>query len=39
MAWMYRTRGGSGEGCMRLWSMVWLKPYSTVAAISSDIKK
>src|SRR5580693_3011982 len=39
MAWMYRTKGGSGEGCMRLWSMVWLKPYTTVAAISSDMKK
>jgi len=39
MAWMYRTNGGSGEGCIRLWSMVWLKPYTTVAAISSDMKK
>jgi len=39
MAWMYRTKGGSGEAWMRLWSMVWLKPYTTVAAISSDMKK
>jgi hypothetical protein len=26
MAWIYRTKGGSGERWMRLWSMVWLKP-------------
>jgi len=39
MAWMYRTKGGSGEACMRLWSMVWLKPYTTIAAIKSAMKK
>jgi hypothetical protein len=39
MAWMYRAKGGSGERCMSLWSMVWLKPYTAVAAISSDMKK
>jgi hypothetical protein len=39
MAWMYRTKGGSGERWMRLWSIVWLKPYTAVAAISSDMKK
>src|ERR1700728_3163238 len=39
MAWIYRTKGGSGERWMRLWSMVWLKPYTAVAAISSDMKK
>src|ERR1700722_3168225 len=39
MAWMYKTKGGSGEACIGLWEMVWLKPYTTVAAISSDMKK
>src|SRR5580700_7894088 len=39
MAWMYRTKGGSGERWMRLWLIVWLKPYTAVAAMSSDMKK